>query len=53
MSRPLTATCGSLSGHTRHRRRGEEICDACRRAYNDYMREYQKVYRAKKKRESR
>lgn len=49
--RPSTATCGEPSGYAKHRRLGEEVCDDCRRAYNDYQRIYQRKYRAEKKRE--
>lgn len=50
--RPPTARCGEPSGYARHRRLGEEVCEACRGAYNEYQRVYQRRYRAEKKREA-
>ena len=29
-----TATCGTDSGYSRHRRNGEDVCDPCRAAHN-------------------
>jgi len=36
--RPV-ATCGTVAGHERHKRNGEEPCRACRDAVNHYQRE--------------
>jgi hypothetical protein len=33
------AKCGTLSGYVRHRRRGEQTCEACRAAQAAYQRE--------------
>ena len=38
--RPPTARCG------------EEVCEACRGAYNEYQRVHQRRYRAEKKQEA-
>lgn len=32
--------CGTLAARDRHRVRGEEVCEACRAAWNAYMKEY-------------
>ena len=34
------AECGTPAGYRRHSRKKEEICDACRMAYNNYKTEY-------------
>lgn len=34
------AQCGTNSGHDRHRRLGEEPCEACRDAHNAYKRDH-------------
>lgn len=31
-------TCGTRSGYSRHRRKGEDACDPCRQANADYSR---------------
>jgi hypothetical protein len=36
-------TCGSLAAYQRHKRRGEEPCDACRAARSRYERERRRV----------
>lgn len=41
-----TAPCGSASGYKGHKRRGEDVDDACREAYN---REQLERYHATKK----
>jgi hypothetical protein len=43
--RPVTAEHGTVSAYKRHRRHGEQPCDACRLAWNAFMRDY---VRAKK-----
>lgn len=35
-----TGVCGSTTGYSRHRTRGERACDACRAARSTYMRNY-------------
>lgn len=37
--------CGTYAGYSRHQKRGEEPCEACRVAHREYMRAY-KRYRA-------
>lgn len=34
------APCGTVAGYARHKRFGEEPCDACRAKHNEYHREY-------------
>lgn len=41
MSRP-PAKCGTDSGYTRHVKRGEPACPACRQAHTDAKREYER-----------
>lgn len=33
------APCGTYAAYRRHKRRGEQPCDACREAYNERQRE--------------
>jgi hypothetical protein len=40
--RPVTAPCGTPSAYKRHRRHGERPCEACRLAWNEWQREYQR-----------
>lgn len=35
-------TCGTYGGYQMHARRGEEPCDDCRDANNEYMRDWRK-----------
>lgn len=35
-------SCGSLAGRSRHQKRGEKLCDACRIFYNQYQAEARK-----------
>lgn len=39
--------CGTPKGRGIHRRRGEQLCDACRVAWNEYMRGRQAAARAR------
>lgn len=36
---------GTYSGYQMHRKRGEPMCDDCRTAGNEYMREYRRTNR--------
>jgi hypothetical protein len=38
----MSATCGTISGYSGHRKRSEQPCDPCKAAWADY----QKAYRA-------
>ena len=35
--------CGTVSGFSRHKDRGEQPCDLCRETYNAYQRQYRKA----------
>jgi hypothetical protein len=40
--RPVTVDHGTPSAYKRHRRHGEQPCEACRLAWNQWQREYQR-----------
>ena len=40
MAPPRTARCGTDAGYKRHRKLGQDACDACRQAHADYNRGY-------------
>lgn len=44
MTRPAVR-CGTESGYTTHRQRGEDACDPCRTAHREYHREYRRKNR--------
>ena len=46
------APCGTVSAYSRHRRRGEEVDQACLEANRAYGREKHREYRERKKREA-
>lgn len=51
MSEPLPESdnCGTRAGYRKHANHGEPQCDDCQQAHNDYMREYMRGYRARKR----
>ena len=40
MAPPIKCPCGTRSAYVRHKRKGEQPCDACRLAYNEYWRSW-------------
>jgi hypothetical protein len=46
--RPVTAPHGTTAAYKRHQRHGEHPCAECRRAWNDWQREYYASRNAKK-----
>jgi hypothetical protein len=44
--RPIEQPCGTAAGRERHRQRGEEICDDCKKAFSDAQKEYRKRKKA-------
>lgn len=46
---PIQAKCGSESGYNKHKRKGEQPCDACRQAYRDATRKRKAKQRANDK----
>ena len=51
MSEPLPEgdNCGTRAGYRKHANHGETPCDDCVKAHAEYMREYMRGYRARKK----
>lgn len=45
VGRPITAPCGTAAAYKRHKRRGEQVDDACRQAYNE---EQRRLYQRRK-----
>lgn len=39
----MSAACGTYAGAQRHYRSGEDICDECRIARNEYQRKHRKT----------
>lgn len=46
-TRAKVAACGTDAGYSRHRKRAEDACDACKRAHSDY--EKARAYRASRR----
>lgn len=46
-SRAKVAACGTDAGYSRHRKNGEDACDACKKAHTDYERA--RAYRASRR----
>ena len=44
--RPVRAECGTHGGFQRHKKKGEDVCDACAVAHRAYMREYMAARRS-------
>ena len=42
MTRKDAAECGTYGGAQAHRRRGEDVCEECRVARNEYMNAYRR-----------
>ena len=44
---PALARCGTRAGYYRHKRQGDAVCESCRVANADYMRDYKRKQRAR------
>ena len=52
LPQPPYKPCGTNAAAKRHRRNGEPLCDACRRAEREYTLPYLRAHQAKKRRAS-
>lgn len=50
-SEETTAECGTYSGYTTHKARGEDACEACMEAKRVYYRDWYRKNRAKVRRQ--
>ena len=40
MSPPITRPCGTYAAYRRHKRKGEDPCEACAAAWAEWQRDY-------------